>query len=259
MPPQYEMTDGESNFITPLKKIVRWSVPGDINKKLRGFIVEKIFQGKGTSQKTLMINEPEYFDGDTFYEVRENDFTSYFSKRKDKSNSALDIDVFMIARHNDPTSFFYHKSQQTPLPSPSRMHVELVRLDWLKPHEQLVSESRVNALIKATLSWDAYVRPLLVDIKTGGILDGHHRYEVAKRLGLKRVPAVLVDYLADDSIQVTVWEGCGRSDLTKEDVINMCLSDNLFPPKTSKHTFVDNIPPILVPLDQLRRHASDIH
>ena len=54
------------------------------------------------------------------------------------------------------------------------MEVELVPIEALVPHEK-VEEHRVDNLEKMTLRWKAYTKPLLVDRKTGTILDGHHR------------------------------------------------------------------------------------
>lgn len=129
--------------------------------------------------------------------------------------------------------------------------VELVDISWLKPHEEVVSEERVQSLIKATIQWNAYKLPLLVDKISGAILDGHHRYAVGCEIGLKKLPVILVDYLHDESIDVTVWPGCGRDEITKEDVVNMSLSDEVYPPKTSRHNFVDSLVAISVPLLKL--------
>ena len=87
-----------------------------------------------------------------------------------------------------------------------------------------------------------FTKPLLVDSQTGSILDGHHRYSVALSLELKRVPVILIDYLEDDEITVDVWPGCGLQSISKQDVINMCLSEELYPPKTSKHTIANHMP-----------------
>ncbi|KAG2790884.1 hypothetical protein PC129_g12791 [Phytophthora cactorum] len=172
------------------------------------------------------------------------------SHKKDQSA----VQEFFVSRVTDPTSYFYrfHYDDYHHL-APQKAEVQLVDVKWLKPHEQIVSWERVNGLRKATLSWDAYTEPLLVDIKTGAILDGHHRYNVALQLRLKQVPAVLVDYLGDKTIHVDVWPGCGRSHLTKEEVIAMSLSPDVFPPKTSRHRFTESLPPISIPLSVLRQ------
>ena len=132
--------------------------------------------------------------------------------------------------------------------------VSLAPLSWLKPHEE-IRVKNADQLEKMTLRWGGYTKPLLVDSETGSILDGHHRHAVAQRLGLKRIPVMLFDYIQDDSIRVETWPNCGQDELVKQDVIDMCLSDSVFPPKTSRHILDKDVPPILVPLEILRQDA----
>ena len=128
-----------------------------------------------------------------------------------------------------------------------------VDIGWLKPHEKVVNQDRVTALVDAIGRWGAYRKPLLVDRDSGSILDGHHRYFAAQKLGLAKVPAALVDYLEDDSISVELWPGDhGVTSISKQDVIDMCVSADVFPPKTSRHTFAEPLDPIFVPLEELR-------
>ena len=134
------------------------------------------------------------------------------------------------------------------------MKVELVPVETLLPHEK-VEEHRVDNLEKMTLRWRAYTKPLLVDRKTGTILDGHHRTKVAVRMELQCLPCVLVDYLEDDGISVSVWPNSGRESIQKEEVIEAALSGNLFEPKTSRHMLSDHLPPISVPLPRLQQPA----
>ena len=129
-------------------------------------------------------------------------------------------------------------------------HVSLVALEWLKPHEEIKVKNR-DKLLEMTKRWGGFTKPLLVDSVTGSILDGHHRYSVAQSLNLKRVPVILIDYLTDDEIVVEVWPGCGLESITKQQVIDMSLSDELFPPKTSKHIISNHMPPIYVLLEEL--------
>jgi len=129
--------------------------------------------------------------------------------------------------------------------------VQLVPVSWLKPHEEIKPRNR-DKLLDMTKRWKGYTKPLLVDSVTGAILDGHHRFSIAIILGLKRVPAIVLDYLNDENITVSVWPGCGFENLSKEQVIEMSLSENLFPAKTSKHTISNDVPPIFVLLEQLR-------
>ena len=123
-------------------------------------------------------------------------------------------------------------------------------VEVLRPHEQVI-QKKVDQLERMTIRWDAYTKPLLVDGATGTILDGHHRYEIAKRLDLQCLPCVVVDYLYDDSITLLLWPSSDREGITKDDVIQAGLSGDLMPPKTSRHLLSDDLPPISVPLSRL--------
>ena len=123
-------------------------------------------------------------------------------------------------------------------------------VEILKPHEQVI-QKKVDQLERMTIRWDAYTKPLLVDGATGTILDGHHRFEIAKRLDLQCLPCVVVDYLDDDSITLLLWPNSDREGITKDDVIQAGLSGDLMPPKTSRHLLSDDLPPISVPLSRL--------
>lgn len=161
---------------------------------------------------------------------------------------------FFTSRITDPTSYFYkYRLDNAHERAPHRQQVDLVDIHWLKAHEEVVSWERVEGLKRATIKWDAYTEPLLVDRTTGSILDGHHRYNVGLLLKLDYLPVVQVDYLEDDSIKVDVWPDCGLDSLTKEQVIDMSLSDSVFPPKTSRHEFSDNLPPISIALTKLKK------
>ena len=130
--------------------------------------------------------------------------------------------------------------------------VDLVPIGWLKPHEE-IREKNLNQLKDMTLRWDGYTKPLLVDQTTGAILDGHHRYNVGLQLELSRLPVLKTDYMNDENVKVTVWPNSDMENLTKQDVIDMALSGNLYPPKTSKHVLSKDIPPIYVTLEDLRK------
>ena len=131
------------------------------------------------------------------------------------------------------------------------MDVELVPITWLRPHEE-VKPRNVDTLHEMTLRWSAYTKPLLVDRESGTILDGHHRHQVGIRIGLSRLPVIKVDYLEDDGIELDLWPASALESLTKQQVIDMALSGDVYPPKTSRHRFSDHLPPIAVPLDLLR-------
>ena len=134
------------------------------------------------------------------------------------------------------------------------MRVQLIPVEVLKQHEQVI-QKKVDQLERMTIRWDAYTKPLLVDGATGTILDGHHRYEIARRLDLQCLPCVVVEYLEDDSITLLLWPNSDREGISKDDVIQAGLSGDLMPPKTSRHLLSDDLPPISVPLSRLMHPA----
>ena len=64
--------------------------------------------------------------------------------------------------------------------------VHLVPYEWLKPHEEIKPRNR-DKLLEMTKRWGGFTKPLIVDKRTGAILDGHHRYSIAGELNLARV------------------------------------------------------------------------
>ena len=129
--------------------------------------------------------------------------------------------------------------------------VVMVEVDWLKPHEQIKSKAR-DKLLDMTKRWGGFTKPVLVDSVTGSLLDGHHRLSVAQELGLSKIPAICLDYLSSEDITLELWPNTDLESITKSMVIQMCGSGDLFPPKTTKHTTIFDLPPILVSLDDLK-------
>ena len=78
-----------------------------------------------------------------------------------------------------------------------------------------------------------------------------HRFAVAKRLELARIPAVCIDYLNDDTVELELWPASSLESISKQDVVDMALSSNLYPPKTTRHRISDHLPPIHVSLRRL--------
>lgn len=83
------------------------------------------------------------------------------------------------------------------------IELRLYEVELLKPHEEVV-ESLLQHLIDDIKSSQVMRDPVIVDKETFVVLDGMHRLEAAKRLGLKSVPVCLVDY-RDPRIEVKRW------------------------------------------------------
>ncbi len=119
----------------------------------------------------------------------------------------------------------------------------------LKEHEE-IKEDNLKVRIKK-MKKRGFYKPIIADYKTNVILDGHHKWNAAREFGLSKVPTIFVDY-NEEGVKVDVWPNCGKDSITKKEVIAMGLSDNVYPPKTSKHTFDFEIPIISIPLESLR-------
>ena len=130
------------------------------------------------------------------------------------------------------------------------MEIVLIQISELLPHEE-IKQKKLRKLIDLVKKRGGLYEPILVDRETKTLLDGHHRYNTALHLGLKFIPGIEVDYLEDESIQVESWPGKEEMKITKESVLSMAKSENLFPPKTSKHSFSFEYPKQFFSLEEL--------
>ena len=109
----------------------------------------------------------------------------------------------------------------------------------------LVTHSKTirMSLVSATVVWSGETVPV------EAILDesSHQAHAIAYRMAVRLPP------LLDGPVAIRVLEELTE---TKEEVVEMSLSENLFPPKTSRHTFSDDLPPISVPLGRLRQQVA---
>lgn len=99
-------------------------------------------------------------------------------------------------------------------------------------HIEGFSAKRVDWLVRKIQSEGVWSKPLALDDEHGLVLDGQHRMEAAKRLGLKWVPAVRYHY-AD----VDVWSLRPNHNFDWQLVTNRALADTPYPYKTVKHRF----------------------
>lgn len=109
--------------------------------------------------------------------------------------------------------------------------ISIIKNALLKQHERIDQKHLKEVYLGIKKS--GFVRdPIIVDKNTKVILDGHHRYNALKMLGLSKVPAFLVDY-NDESIKVKSWR-VGEK-ITKHLVISAGLTGQLLLPRTSHH------------------------
>ncbi|WP_292319249.1 ParB N-terminal domain-containing protein [Caldisphaera sp.] len=85
-----------------------------------------------------------------------------------------------------------------------KVYIGLVNINDLKQHELAIDE-HIEELKKLIVTQKIIRKPIIADIKTGTIIDGAHRTRALKSLGIKYIPAVLIDYINDDKINVDKW------------------------------------------------------
>ena len=126
--------------------------------------------------------------------------------------------------------------------------VRLVKLDVLRPHER-VKKSHLDVL-GMQIYRDGFIdNPVIVDKNTKIILDGHHRFTIARNLGLRFLPVYFVDY-RHDAIKVDSWRD--HELITKDMVVNAGLSGKLLRPKTSRHHIPERPAGLRIPLEKLK-------
>ena len=128
------------------------------------------------------------------------------------------------------------------------MHIEMVEVDQLK-HIEGFSVKRVKWLKDKIVGEGIWSKPLALDDQYDLVLDGQHRMEVARSLGLKQIPAVKYSYAA-----VKVWSlRPAKYEFTWETVVQRALQGDIYPYKTVKHAFPLPLPNCSIDLDELYR------
>jgi len=128
------------------------------------------------------------------------------------------------------------------------MPVSLIDLSKLKEHEKIDKNhlTKIKHLIENS---GVFKEPIIVDKNNLVILDGHHRFNSCKQLGLTKIPCITVDYMNDLKIKVVTRQK--EFKINKEIVINMGLSNKVFPAKTTKHYIPYRIKKLKIPIEKL--------
>ncbi|HIL27231.1 MAG TPA: hypothetical protein EYG21_07610 [Nitrospinaceae bacterium] len=108
--------------------------------------------------------------------------------------------------------------------------VELFEVSKLK-HIEDYNRDAVIALTDKIRAEGRWIRPLCVN-KEGLVMDGQHRMEVAKNLGLSKVPVIIYNYN-----QVPIYSLRDDYSFSYRDVVRRVGENNIYPYKTVKHVF----------------------
>ena len=82
-----------------------------------------------------------------------------------------------------------------------------ITIDWVNPKELIPHEDVIMDLVQYNIHKirnEKRISPIIVDKSRLIILDGHHRYHAFLKLGIKDMPAILVDYNSE-LISIENW------------------------------------------------------
>lgn len=81
--------------------------------------------------------------------------------------------------------------------------IQLVDVNTLRRYEK-TDPQKVGQIVKSLRQTNVLVNPIIVDTEREILVDGHHRVQAFKVVGLARIPAFTVDYLSND-LTVKGW------------------------------------------------------
>ena len=131
--------------------------------------------------------------------------------------------------------------------------IKLLSIKDLKPHEK-ISKINYTEVLQDILKEQIIFNPIFVDMTTKVILDGHHRFTVAKKLNLSQIPCLVIDYF-NDSI-ISVFPRRDNIPVNKNLVIQAGLQGNLFPNKSTRHVLHISYSAIPYALTDLSLHPT---
>lgn len=149
-----------------------------------------------------------------------------------------DISHFRFFTFNKPEE--YYQVQNSDIDTrQGEVKVELVEVSSLHGIEEH-DPARADILQEKIKDEGRWTVPVIITRIGHLVLDGQHRMEVAKRLGLSRIPAIIVDYN-----DVDVWTLRKEIPVNQKKVEKKVLKEKtIYPYKTVKHKFDFDIPVI---------------
>ena len=136
------------------------------------------------------------------------------------------------------------------------MRYKIVPIDNLIPLEKVFPTHLKN--LEKMIDDDGFMlKALIIDKKTGTILDGSHRYVYLLKKGFKEAPVYIADY-DDEDVRVGTHLNHrffidGDSGISKKECRERALSGNIFPPRTTRHFFTFRKDDISLPLSRLEK------
>ena len=92
--------------------------------------------------------------------------------------------------------------------------LEFVNIDQLVPHEMVI-RSALDDFKTQVEKMGYLMRPILVDVNSNLILDGHHRQKGLSELGYIQAPVIMIDYMDESEITLDTWYPLVNFDLDR--------------------------------------------
>ena len=111
----------------------------------------------------------------------------------------------------------------------------------------------VQKVMQSILETKKWIFPITAEAETGIVMDGNHRLQAAKLLGLRYLPAILLRY-DDPRVKVYFWGDNSHFDMSL--IFEAVKKNVLLPQKTTRHVFTPTIQASEIPLGLLLREGN---
>lgn len=157
-----------------------------------------------------------------------------------------DISAYRFYTFNKPNEYYQMQGMDIDFKTDAPA-VQMADVSALHGIEEY-SEERVQKLLRKLREDACWTVPIILTNRTNLILDGQHRFEAAKRLKLRKIPAVFVNYP-----DVAVWSLRKEIRVSPQRVEKTVLKERKrYPYKTVKHKFPFELPKTAIRIDELR-------
>ena len=157
-----------------------------------------------------------------------------------------DLSSFTIESVNNAKEYKLFVSRLKEKENQFKVKIDLVSIDKLLPIEDHIQE-RADMLFDEISNSIWWTKPIVVEKQNSLILDGHHRFDVAKKMRLKEIPVVFTSYN-----DVDVWSLRKSEYVDVPTVIKRAKEKNIYPNKTVKHKFPFSIPHCKIKISDLK-------
>lgn len=128
--------------------------------------------------------------------------------------------------------------------------IKLIALKDIRPTEETLPK-RLKQIRSTILRTGKWTSPIVIESQSMAIMDGHHRYHCAKEFGFEFIPCLIMSY-----DQVKVESRNKEVCVTPSEIIHRALCGNLYPPKSTHHTFANILPACEYSFKKLKRQSN---